>query len=116
MYHGSGGSNDISPDESMLFTYPPIRNASMLPNLNMPNLIAMSNVSFNGFFPDWFTDQYNRDKEETLVISQPIINMKTNKTVGFIGLQFSSNDILQSIVNANIHRAEGKSTIDFNFQ
>jgi hypothetical protein len=36
--------------------------------------------------------------------------------VGFIGLQFSSNDILQSIVNANIHRAEGKSTIDFNFQ
>jgi hypothetical protein len=36
--------------------------------------------------------------------------------VGFIGLQFSSNEILQSIVNANIHRPEGKSTIDFNFQ
>ena len=61
----------------MLFTYPPIRNASMLPNLNMPKLIAMSNVSFNGFYPDWFTDQYNRNQEEALVISQPIINMKT---------------------------------------
>lgn len=31
VYHG----NDINPDESMLFTYPPIKNASMLPNLNM---------------------------------------------------------------------------------
>lgn len=50
-----------------------------------------------------------------IVISQPIVNMKTNKTVGFIGLQFSSEDLLKSIVNGNIHRTEGKTTIDFNF-
>jgi len=53
VYHG----NDINFDESMLFTYPPIRNPSKLPNFNMPELIARSSSEFNGFFPDWFSDQ-----------------------------------------------------------
>ncbi len=115
IYIGYYGSGDLNPDESMLFTYPPVKNVSQLPNLNMGQLIAMSNTSFNGFHKDWFTDQYNKNQEEMIVISQPIVNMKTNKTVGFIGLQFSSEDLLKSIVNGNIHRTEGKTTIDFNF-
>lgn len=82
----------------------------------MNQLISMSKTSFNGFHRDWFTEQYNKNLEEMIVISQPIVNMKTNQSVGFIGVQFNSNDLLKSIVNANIHRAEGKTTIDFNFQ
>lgn len=65
VYHG----NDINPDESMIFTYPAITNPSKLPNLNMQELIARSSSEFNGFFPDWFSDQSKLNQEDTLVIS-----------------------------------------------
>lgn len=83
IYIGYFGNNDLNPDESMLFTYPPVKNVTMLPNLNMRELIEMSKKPFNGFFRDWFTDDLNKNKEDSIVISQPIMNK--NVAVGFIG-------------------------------
>ena len=69
IYIGYYGSNDLNPDESMLFTYPPVKNVTNMPNLNMKELIDMSTKSFNGFFRDWFTDQFNSNQEDSIVIS-----------------------------------------------
>ena len=53
----------------MLFTYPPVKNVTMMPNLNMRELIEMSKKPFNGFFKDWFTDDLNKNQEDSIVIS-----------------------------------------------
>jgi hypothetical protein len=67
VYYGFG---ELNQSEALLFTYPPLPSVYPLPNLNMNNLIKMSNESFRGYYTDWFTDQTEKtNKDEMYVLS-----------------------------------------------